>query len=279
MPGVPRIVVRVEVDDADVLLAVHIRESRHVGELDRVVSPDDHGDGARLRDLAHHPADRRHAALHAQVVDRRVAVIDRREFAAPRDHRLHAAHAAPHGPERGRPLTRPAVPHPHVDRGPHEGDFHLARDEVLGRARDRQPEEGEDGSDLDGSGFPRRIPGDVPVLPHREVGVARVEPDDGRVGRERLPFGTVSAAASATVSAGASVAATSSDSGGTSQAVSNRRTQEESGGREAGCHGSITSGNRRGMSGCRLGGKPTERHARGQSGKLIMSACASGRVL
>ena len=36
---VPRIVVRVEMDDADVLLAVHIRESRHVGELDRWSPP------------------------------------------------------------------------------------------------------------------------------------------------------------------------------------------------------------------------------------------------
>ncbi|WP_419162386.1 hypothetical protein [Candidatus Palauibacter sp.] len=73
--------------------------------------------------------------------------------------------------------------------GPQKGDFDLARDEVLGGARDRQPEEREDGSDLDGSGFARRIPGDVAVAPHSEVGVARVEPDDGRVGRERLLLG------------------------------------------------------------------------------------------
>lgn len=40
-----------------------------------------------------------------------------------------------------------------------------------------------------GPGSRGRIPGDVTVVPHREVGVARVEPDDGRVGRERLPLG------------------------------------------------------------------------------------------
>ena len=184
-----------------------------------MVSPDDHGDGARLRDLAHHAADRRHAALHAQVVDGRVAEIDRREFASPLHHRLHAAHAAPHGAERGRSLARPAEPHPHVDRSPQKGDFDLARDEVLGRARDRQPEEGEDGSDLDGSGFARRIPGDVAVAPHSEVGVARVEPDDA----ESAGRGSRSEAASATVSAGVSEGATSACSGGgTSQAVSDR---------------------------------------------------------
>ena len=244
VPGVPRIVVRVEMDDADVLLAVHIRESRHVGELDRVVSPDDHGDGARLRDLAHHAADRRHAALHAQVVDGRVAVIDRREFASPRDHRLHAAHAAPHGAERGRPLTRPAVPHPHVDRGPHKGDFDLARDEILGRARDRQPEEGQDGSDLDGSGFPRRIPGDVAVLPHLEVGVARIEPDDG-VGGGRLLFGGGHG-----VGCGVGRRIRRCDLGGFRRwdlaGRQQQAAQEDGGGGEAGCHVSITSNSRRG---------------------------------
>lgn len=42
---------------------------------------------------------------------------------------------------------------------------------------------------LDRSGFPGRVPGDVAALRHGEVRVARVEPADGRVGRERLPLG------------------------------------------------------------------------------------------
>ena len=243
MTGVPGIVVGVEVDDADVLLAVDIRESRHVGELDRVVAPDDDRDGARLRDLAHHAADGRHAALHAQVVDGRVAVINRREFAPPRHHRLHAAHAAPHGSERGWPLARPAESHPHVDRSPHEGDLDLARDEILDRARDRQPEEREHGSDLDRSGFAGRSPGDVAIAPDREVGVARVEADDGGVGGEGLPLGVGGAWGSVGRGVGDGVGRRTR--GRDFRRFPRRRlagrqqqeAREESGGGRAGCHG------------------------------------------
>ena len=175
------VVVGVEVDDADVLLAVHIGQPGHVGEFDRVITTDDHGDCARLGDLADHAPNGGHAALDAEVVDRRVAVVHGGQFAAPPHHRLHAADATPHRTKRGRPLPGPAEADPHVHGGTHEGHLDLARDEILDGPRNGKAEEAQHRADVDGPGLARRVVRDVAVAPHVEVRVVGVEADDGGV--------------------------------------------------------------------------------------------------
>ena len=176
--SVAGIVVRIEMDDTDVFLAVHVGEPGDVGELDGVITPDDDGNRSRLSDLPNHPPNRRHAALHAQVVDGRVAVVHGLQLPLPAHHRLHAAAATPERAHRGGTLASASKADPHVDRCSDERHLHFASDQVLDRHRDGQPEEAQGRPDSDGSGLSRWIVRDVPISPHLEVLVVRVQAND-----------------------------------------------------------------------------------------------------
>ena len=100
------------------------------------------------------------------------------------------------------------------------------------------------------------------------LGSLRVEPDDRRVGRDRLPLGD---GVGRGVRDGVGRRIRSCDvslfrrwdlAGYQQQAA-----QEERGGRRAGCHGFDHVGPLAPRSGCCLGRKPVGRHADGQSGR------------
>jgi hypothetical protein len=151
------VVMRVEVNDDEVVLAVHVRKPGDVRILDRVIAADDDRDGTGLGDLTHHPPNRRHAALDTELIDRRIAVVDRLELVAPVQHHLHAAGATAHRAQRGGPFARAAIPDAHVHGRADDRHFDFARLQVLDRDCDRQPEERERAVGTDWSGIALRI--------------------------------------------------------------------------------------------------------------------------
>ena len=190
-----RVVVRVEVDDTHVLLAVDVGHPRHVRIFEGVVAAHDEGNGPRPRHVAHHLADGQHAALAAQVVDGGVAVVHRVQVGVPVDHHVQVGIGV-FGP-RAQVLLRSAQragaeggalhAAAGVEGRAHDRHVHLSGLQVFGvhghgkseERRDPHPSARPLAVDVDRSRLALRVFRRVPeLLPIVEGGIVRVHPDD-----------------------------------------------------------------------------------------------------
>ncbi len=143
-----------------------------------MVASDDDRNGACLRNLFDEAPDGWHAAFDAELIDRRVAVIDSLQLLAPVHHRLHVAAAAAVAAKGPRSFAGAAIADAHVDGRADNRDLHLAGFETGLCDRNRQAEKAQGAARADRPSIAFRILGDVTIYPDAEALVARVELDD-----------------------------------------------------------------------------------------------------